>query len=35
MKCLKTKKSHFHYEEWIYDDIDDIMYIYNTLQRIK
>ena len=35
MNSIGTPKFHYHEETWIYDAINDIMTVLNTLQRIK
>ncbi len=35
MRSYGTAKSHFHYEFWSYDSVNDIMTVKNVMQRIK
>lgn len=35
MDSFGTTKAHFHVETWTYDEVNDIMTITNTLQRMR
>lgn len=35
MNSLSTTKAHFHYEEWIYGPENNVVIIYNQLQRVR
>lgn len=35
MNSIGTTKAHFHFETWIYNEEEDLIIIYNILQRLK
>ena len=35
MRSLGTTKAHFHYENWLFDPVNNTVYVENVLQRLK